>query len=421
MAGTVGALDNDVGVVGVAPGARLWAVKVLNSRGIGYTSWIVAGIDWVTAHAETIEVANMSLGGPGFSEAEYDAIQGAVNAGVAFAVAAGNSHYYAEAYSPAAFDNVLTVSALADFDGLPGGFGSETYRDDEDDTLANFSNYGDAVDIAASGVCILSTFPLKEGGYGTISGTSMASRHVAGALALLASIDHPNDAVDVYALYDRVKDAGNDNWTDDSGDGTTEPLLDVSNTDIFAPVLVEVGGGGSTNQAPTASFAFSTDRLTVSFTDASGDADGTVTAWSWDFGDDNTSTAQNPTHIYSAVGDYLVTLTVTDDDGATGTASDRVTVSADEPPSPGSITLTVTLKTAGKNRFAELAWSDATTANVEVRKSDGVTGPFGLLTTTVNDGAYADKLTATEGRYWYLVCEVDSEPEVCSDPATWNE
>jgi hypothetical protein len=83
VAGTIGAIDNGSGVVGVAPGARLWAVKVLNKRGSGYSSWIIAGIDWVAANAATIEVANMSLGGAGFSQAEYDAIQGAVDAGVA--------------------------------------------------------------------------------------------------------------------------------------------------------------------------------------------------------------------------------------------------------------------------------------------------------------------------------------------------
>ena len=73
---------------------------------------------------------------------------------------------------------MLTVSALADFDVLPGGLVTDTSgacRDDEDDTLANFSNYGSAVDIAAPGVCILSTYPLERGEYGTISGTSVAS------------------------------------------------------------------------------------------------------------------------------------------------------------------------------------------------------------------------------------------------------
>jgi subtilisin len=120
VAGTIAALDNGLGVVGVAPGARLHAVKVLNSQGSGYTSWIVAGIDWVAGKASTIEVANMSLGGSGYSQAQYDAIQRAVNKGVAFAVAAGNSDADANNYSPAAFDNVLTVSALADFDGIAG-------------------------------------------------------------------------------------------------------------------------------------------------------------------------------------------------------------------------------------------------------------------------------------------------------------
>jgi subtilisin family serine protease len=142
VAGTIAALDNGIGVVGVAPGARLWAVKVLNSRGSGYTSWIVAGIDWVAEHATDIEVANMSLGGSGYSQAEYDAIQGAVDNGVAFAVSAGNSDDDANKYSPAAFDNVLTVSALADFNGEPGGGASPTCRADVDDTLADFSNWG---------------------------------------------------------------------------------------------------------------------------------------------------------------------------------------------------------------------------------------------------------------------------------------
>jgi subtilisin family serine protease len=238
VAGIIGALDNDFGVVGVAPGARLWAVKVLNKNGIGSSSWIIAGIDWVAANSDTIKVANMSLGGIGFSQAEYDAIQGAVNKGVAFAVAAGNEDDDANNYSPGGFDNVLSVSALADFDGVPGGLGSPTCRADQDDTLADFSNWGPEVDIAAPGVCIYSTLPIEQGSYGTLSGTSMASPHVAGALALLASRNKPSNAADVYNLYAQVKSAGNFNWTDDSGDGIQEPLLDVS---TFAPVLVAAG------------------------------------------------------------------------------------------------------------------------------------------------------------------------------------
>ncbi len=268
VAGTIGALDNGSGVVGVAPGARIWAVKVLNKQGSGYSSWIIAGIDWVAANAATIEVANMSLGGSGFSQAEYDAIQGAVNAGVAFAVAAGNSDADARNYSPGGFNNVLSVSALADFDGQPGYLGSPTCRADQDDTLADFSNWGPEIDVAAPGVCILSTYPIEQGSYGTISGTSMASPHAAGALALLASRNNPNNATDVYALYNQVKAAGNYNWTDDSGDGIQEPLLDVSNTDIFNPVLVP-GSGGTPPLAPTglAATAVSSSQINLTWTD----------------------------------------------------------------------------------------------------------------------------------------------------------
>ncbi|MBI5034618.1 MAG: S8 family serine peptidase [Chloroflexi bacterium] len=268
VAGTIGALDNGIGVVGVAPGARIWPVKVLSSSGSGYSSQIVAGIDWVAAHADTIEVANMSLGGSGFSQAEYDAIQGAVNKGVAFAVAAGNDDADARNYSPGGFNNVLSVSALADFDGIPGGLGSPTCRTDQDDTLADFSNWGPEIDVAAPGVCILSTYPIEQGSYGTISGTSMASPHAAGALALLASVNNPNNATDVYNLYNQVKAAGNYNWTDDSGDGIQEPLLDVSNTTIFNPVLVP-GSGGNPPAAPTNLVAttISKNQINLTWTD----------------------------------------------------------------------------------------------------------------------------------------------------------
>ena len=227
VAGTIGAIDNGLGVVGIAPGAVVHPVKVLRGDGSGYLSWIVAGIDWVAANAGEIEVANMSLGGAGYSQAEYDAIEGAVKKGVAFAVAAGNSDADAAGYSPAAFSNVLTVSALADFDGLPGGkHAGETCRPDQDDTLADFSNWGEVVDIAAPGVCILSTWP--GGGYNTISGTSMASPHAAGGLAILASTSNPANKTDVEALYQQLRVSGNADWIDDSGDGVKEPLLDVA-------------------------------------------------------------------------------------------------------------------------------------------------------------------------------------------------
>lgn len=238
VGGTVAALDNGTGVVGVAPGARLWAVKVLDQRGSGAIGAIVAGIDYVTANAGAIEVANMSLGCECSSQAMNDAIAASVGAGVTYVVAAGNSDKDASTFSPANHPDVITVSALADFNGVPGGGAAPTCRTDEDDTLANFSNFGSRVEITAPGVCILSTVP--GGGYDTYSGTSMASPHAAGAAALLASTGNPTPA----QIRTTLISSGNTGWTDDSGDGIREPLLDVSNTTLFAPTLITGGGGG---------------------------------------------------------------------------------------------------------------------------------------------------------------------------------
>jgi hypothetical protein len=229
-------------VVGVAPGARLHAVKALDQFGTGSTATIVAGIDWVTARADTIEVVNMSLGGIGYSQVEYDAIQKAVDRGVTFVAAAGNSREPADTQSPAAFDNTLTISAMTDFNGLPGGGGQPTCSQEIDDWIASFSNYGAAVDMIAPGVCILSTFPIEFGSLSVASGTSMAAPYAAGGLGLLASNDNPDNAADVFALYDDLKARGTYDWFGDY-DGVQEPLLNVSTInptfvgdDVVAPV-----------------------------------------------------------------------------------------------------------------------------------------------------------------------------------------
>jgi subtilisin family serine protease len=203
VAGTIGAINNSAGVVGVAPGIPIYSVRVLNNQGSGSWSSVVCGIDWVTANAASlnIKVVNMSLGGSGAddgncgnfnNDALHKAICKSVTAGVTYVVAAGNDNANLAGFVPAAYDEVLAVTAVADFNGQPGGGAAATCRSDVDETAADFSNYASpgSADanhtIAAPGVCINSTW--KGGGYNTISGTSMASPHVAGTAALCIGV-----------------------------------------------------------------------------------------------------------------------------------------------------------------------------------------------------------------------------------------
>ena len=188
VAGTIGALDNGIGAVGVAPGARLWAINVIGPDNDVPWSDVICGLDWVSANRGTIEVINMSLGGVGSDSAcssgpLHQAICNVVAAGIPIIVSAGNEGKDASRTIPAAYEEVITVSAMADFDGRAGGKSPTTCGAPErDDTFASFSNYGADVDIAAPGRCIYST--IRRGRYASWSGTSMAAPHVTGAIAL---------------------------------------------------------------------------------------------------------------------------------------------------------------------------------------------------------------------------------------------
>jgi subtilisin family serine protease len=166
VAGTVAAINNDIGSVGVAPGTTVVAVRVLDKRGSGTNSGVIAGVDYVAANGALGDVANMSLGG-GISTALDDAVI-AASALVKFSLAAGNSGADANNSSPARANgtNIFTISAM-----------------DSSDNWASFSNYGNPpVDYCAPGVAVFSLW--KNGGYNTISGTSMAAPHAAGVLLL---------------------------------------------------------------------------------------------------------------------------------------------------------------------------------------------------------------------------------------------
>lgn len=232
VGGSAAAKGDGKGVIGVAPGARLWAVKVLDSSGYGTMAQVIAGVDYVTKNADKIEVANMSLGDKEQSEAFNRAISQSVAAGVTHVVAAGNESDNAKDYSPANHPDVLTVSALADSDGNGGGLGSRTCDWERDDVLASFSNYGEKVGIAAPGACIESAWKASRSNtdtYASISGTSMASPHAAGAAGLVKARNPHFTPHQVYKhLIDNGKAQNDPNYgMKGDKDQFPEPILNV--------------------------------------------------------------------------------------------------------------------------------------------------------------------------------------------------
>jgi subtilisin family serine protease len=238
VAGTAAAKDDGNGVVGKAPGARIWAIKVLSDSGSGTFSDILEGINYVAANSNSIEVINMSLGGGGTFPPLETAITNLVNSkGVVVVVAAGNENSDANNFTPARTPAAITVSAAADSNGKCGGGGPATSRG-LDDSYADFSNHGSVVDIAAEGTDVFSTY--KGSKYATMSGTSMAAPNVAGAAALYKSMNPSATPVEVDAYLKSTGtkmatsgspllpcDGNGKGYFDPANDGDTirEPLL----------------------------------------------------------------------------------------------------------------------------------------------------------------------------------------------------
>ena len=381
VAGTVGG-----STYGVAKNVSLIAVRVLDCNGSGSNSGVIAGVDWVTSHhsAGTPAAANMSLGG-GASSALDQAVANSIADGVSYAVAAGNGDFLGRAqnacnYSPARVGPAMTIGAT-----------------DKTDQEASWSNYGSCVDMMAPGVGITSAYAGSNTQTNTISGTSMATPHVAGAMALYLQ-GNPS------ASPSAVEQTLESNATPNKIGGMTS----TATPNLLLYTLNFGGGGGETNNPPMASFTFSCTGLSCSFTDGSTDSDGTIQTWSWNFGDGGSSTATNPSHTYAASGTYTVTLTVTDNDGAPSSTSRSVTVSSG---GGGGITLSAAGHKVKGVQHADLTWNGATSTSVDVYR-DNV-----RITTTANDGAHTDNIGRRGGgSYVYRVCEAGTT--TCSNNAT---
>jgi len=411
VAGTACATMNGWGAVGVAPNCELYDLRVLNDSGSGYTSNILASIEWAVAH--DLDVINLSLGSsqdPGVTaQAVYDA---AYNAGVLIVAAAGNSGRTngkgTNTIYPANYASVIAVAAT-----------------DSNDVRAYFSSTGPNVELAAPGLAVHSTWndnssasnpqPVCDNGtrgcYKDASGTSMASPQVAGVAALVIAagvVDasgngHVNDEVRAI-LQNTAVDlgaSGEDAWYGHGLVDASAAIAAVGSVELQAPVahagadqtLIDVDNNGS--------------ELVTLDASASYDADGSIVSYEWYIGEALAATGVAPV-IELGIATHTIMLKVTDNDGQSDT--DKVVVTIN-PYAEDQFTLSVTgYKVKGVQK-ADLTWSGFATANVDVYRNST------RLTTMANTGKYTDNINQKGGgSYTYKVC-AGSSITMCSPEA----
>ncbi len=390
VAGIIAAEDNDNGVVGVAPQASLYAVKVLDSGGSGYISDVVAGIEW--AIEEGAHIISMSLGTNSNYQTLRDACDQASAAGILVVAAAGNDYAKRRGTEqdtvdyPARYNSVIAVGAT-----------------DTTNARASWSSTGPALELAAPGVAVYSTY--MGGGYATMSGTSMACPHVAGTAALILAA---NPGANVRSVLQETADdlgaSGRDKWY---GFG----LVDAD----------EAAGTPAGNQVPVADAG--PDQIVndsddngsemVTLTGSGSDADGTIETYEWTEGTTVLGDTGSITRDF-IVGVHTVTLTVTDNEGASGSDQVVITVKANQPPTanagPDQIvndsddngSEMVTLTGSGSDADGTIEtyeWTEGTTVlgdTASIMREFSVGEHTVTLTVTDNGGATAsDTVTIT--------------------------
>lgn len=379
---------------GVAKGASLVSVRVLDCAGSGTTSSVVAGLDWTIAHAARPAVANLSLSGDA-DDVLDGAIRRTIAAGIAVVVAAGNNSRDACGFSPARVTEAMTVGAT-----------------DPADVKPYYSNWGPCIDWYAPGNLILSASIESDTATAVRSGTSMSAPHTAGAAALLLSGRPDASPAELAAALLEASTKNVVTWSTVIGhllySGGTD-IAPVPTTPLPAPEPAPAPeptpepAPAPANQPPTAGFTASCARLACAFADLSSDADGGLVRWQWSFGDGESAVTESSvgaSHAFAGSGRYMVTLLVTDAGGATASASEEVAV---------GVLLTASGRKVKGRATADLRWSGAASASVSILVNGAV------VATTANGGSYSYRSPARgSATYQFQVCETGVSAPICS-------
>jgi subtilisin family serine protease len=361
VAGTVGS-----STYGVAKNVRLVSVRVLDCAGNGTLSSVLAGVDWVSNNRVLPAVANMSLGG-GTNATLNLAVEASIATGVTYVVSAGNNAADACTQSPASAASVLAVGAT-----------------DVGDVFSWYSNFGSCVDLLAPGSDITSWW--LGGGANTISGTSMASPHVAGAAALYLQ-GNPG------ALPAQVR-------TVLLGNATASA---VSGLPAATPNLLLYVGSAGAPAAPVAAFTYSCSANTCTFDGSPSTSDWPTPAYLWNFGDATSSTLKSPVHTFPQANTYTVSLTVTDPNG-TSTSTQSVVLNR-----PPVATITAPAPGVGFSQGAPVTFAgtgsdpeDGALSGASLTWTSSLDGAIGTGTSftssTLSAGAHVITLTARDSR-----------------------